>query len=158
MPMARAKGSNRAALTGFFDIIEAEFEKHNHNPNRIFNVDETGLSVVQSKIPKAVALKGKRQVGVMTSAERGSLLSVISCMSAAGTYVPPIIIFPRKDVSNLQAKGAPLGTVFMCQPSGWINSSVFCEWFDHFTYSVKRTQEGVIIVDSRWTLRPDRKY
>ena len=77
----------------------------------------------------------------MTSAERGFLVTVIGCMCAAGTYVSPMIIFPRINVSNLQAKGAPLGTFFTCQPSGWINSSVFCEWFDHFIYSVKRTQE-----------------
>jgi hypothetical protein len=58
--MARATGFNRAAINGFFDIIEAEFVKHNYTPNRIFNVDETRLSVVHSKIPKVVALKGKR--------------------------------------------------------------------------------------------------
>jgi hypothetical protein len=91
--MAREKGFSRAAANGFFDIIEAEFEKHIYNPNRILNVDESGLSVVQNKIPKVVALKGKRQVGVMASAERGSQNTGIACMSATGTYVPPMIIF-----------------------------------------------------------------
>jgi hypothetical protein len=39
--------------------------------------------------------------------------------------------FPRKNFSNLLVKRA-----FTCQPSDWINSNVFCEWFDHLIYSV----------------------
>jgi hypothetical protein len=38
---ARVKGFNRASVA-FFDILTAELEKHNYNPRRIFNVDETG--------------------------------------------------------------------------------------------------------------------
>jgi hypothetical protein len=67
--------------------------KNNYNPNTIFIADESGLSVVQNKIPKVVALKGKRKVGVMASAETGSQNTGIACISATGTYVPPMIIF-----------------------------------------------------------------
>ena len=97
--MARAKGFNRAAINGFFDIIEAEFVKHNYTPNRIFNVDETGLSVVQSKIPKSCCTERKK-VGAMTSAERESLVAAIGCVSSAGTYVPPMIIFPQEKLQQ----------------------------------------------------------
>jgi len=34
----------------------------------IFNVDETGLRVVQKKPPKIPALKGERQIGALTAA------------------------------------------------------------------------------------------
>jgi hypothetical protein len=95
----------------FFDITEAEFEKHNYNPNRIFNVDETGLSVVESKIPEVARLKGKRHIAIMTSAVRGSVVPVIACMSAAGTCVPPTNIFPRKNVRNLLVTVAPPGSL-----------------------------------------------
>ena len=135
--LARAKGFSKASVDAFFDLLEVEYARHNFEPSRIFNVDETGLSIVQSKIPKVIALKGKRQVGSVTSAERGSLVTVVACMSAGGTYVPPMMIFPRKNFTELLTKGAPPGTVFTCQPSGWINSAVFLEWFDHFISNVK---------------------
>jgi hypothetical protein len=83
--MARTQGFNRAAVKGFFGILETEFEKYNYTANRIFNVDETGLSAVQSKIPKVISLKGKRQIGLISSADRGSLVSVIACINVAGT-------------------------------------------------------------------------
>jgi hypothetical protein len=151
--MARAEGFNRAAVSGFSDIHKAEFEKHNYNPNIIFTVDETGLPVVQRKIPKVVALNGKRQVGIMTSAERESLVTVIGLMSVAGTYVLPMIIFPRKRVSYFLVKRALPGRVFTRQTPGWINSSVFCEWFDHFIYSVKPTRSDpvLLVVDEHYS-------
>jgi len=37
-------------------------------PSLIFNVDETGLAMVQKKEPKILALKGKRQVGALPAA------------------------------------------------------------------------------------------
>ncbi|KAJ4426296.1 hypothetical protein ANN_27109 [Periplaneta americana] len=145
--LSRTKGFNKASVGAFFDILEAEFAKYNFEPSRVFNVDETGLSVVQSKIPKVVALKGKRQIGAITSAERGSLVTVVACMSAGGTYVPPMMIFPRKNFSGLLAKGGPPGTVFTCQPSGWINTTVFSEWFDHFISNVKPSvNEPVLLI------------
>jgi hypothetical protein len=39
-------------------------------------------------------------VGSITSAERGSLITVVVCMSVGGTYAPPTLIFPRKNFSE----------------------------------------------------------
>jgi hypothetical protein len=43
--MTSAEGFKRAAVNGLFDILEADLQKHNCNPNRIFDVLETGLSI-----------------------------------------------------------------------------------------------------------------
>lgn len=34
----------------FFDLIDVVFKKYTYSTNRVFNADETGLPVVQSKI------------------------------------------------------------------------------------------------------------
>ncbi|KAJ4445693.1 hypothetical protein ANN_12378 [Periplaneta americana] len=98
--LSRTKGFNKASVGAFFDILEAEFAKHNFEPSRVFNVDETGLSVVQSKIPKVVALKGKRQIGAITSAERGSLVTVVACMSAGGQWFDHFISNVKPSVNE----------------------------------------------------------
>lgn len=92
---ARALGFNKESVGKFFDALEELYEQHSFPPDRIYNVDESGLSVVQSKVPYVVGLKGKRQIGTLTAAERGSLVTIIVCMSAGGTFVPPMLIFPR---------------------------------------------------------------
>jgi hypothetical protein len=53
-------------------------------------MDETGITNVQ-KPGKIVSTKGVRQVSRMTSGERGSTVTVICAMSAAGVYLPPTL-------------------------------------------------------------------
>lgn len=87
---ARVQGFNREAVENFFGILEAEMQKSHFPPDRIFDVDETGLTIVQSKVSQVIGKKGKRQIGALTAAERGSLLTVVCCMSASGIFIPPM--------------------------------------------------------------------
>lgn len=70
---SRAYNFNQGAVNEFSNILEAEFERHQYPPQRIFNVDESGITIVQSKTPRVVGLKGKKQVGALSSAERGGI-------------------------------------------------------------------------------------
>jgi hypothetical protein len=115
--------------------------KNQHfDAHRTYNVDESGLTVVTSKVPKVLSLKG------MTSAERGSLIIVVVCMTAGGTYVPPKLIFPRKNFSEQLVKCAPPGTILHCLHSGWINMEVFCEWLDHFIATTKPSRDSSVLL------------
>lgn len=143
---ARAVGFNKANVSMFFDNLESAFEKHSYAANRIFNVDESGLTVVQSKVEPVIGLRGKRQVGSLTSAERGALITIVVCMSAGGEYVPPMVIFPRKYMNAQLQKGAPPGTIFHVQPSGWITTELFTKWFDHFLTTTKPTTESPVLL------------
>jgi hypothetical protein len=48
------------------------------NPARRYNCDETGITIEQHKHTKILGLKGKRQVSSLQSAERGSLVTVVT--------------------------------------------------------------------------------
>ncbi|CAB3241755.1 unnamed protein product [Arctia plantaginis] len=143
---ARTQGFNSEAVKEFFDILEAEMRNNNIPPDRIFNVDETGLTVVQSKVPQVVGKKGKRQIGALTAAERGSLCTVVCCMSASGIFVPPMMIFPRKNFTDLLMKGAPPGTIGKVHPSGWIQSNLFTEWFRHFIEKTNPSEASPVLL------------
>ncbi|KAF2889402.1 hypothetical protein ILUMI_16771 [Ignelater luminosus] len=45
-------------------------------------MDETGISTTSNKPPKVLSVKGKRQVGMIASAERGQFTTVIGCSEA----------------------------------------------------------------------------
>lgn len=144
---ARALGFTRESVGIFFGILEDVYDKCAYSADRVYNVDETGLSVVQSKIPKIVGLKGKRQIGALTSAERGSLVTSIISMSAGGTFVPPMLIFPRVNWSDRLMKGAPPGAIGACHPSGWVQTELFTRWFEHFvTYTRPSADSPVLLI------------
>lgn len=130
--LARSQGFNKVNVKKFFDILKTVLDEHQFPAHRIFNCDETGLLTVQSRSSKVFALKGRRQVGAITSAERGLLSTFEVCMLAGGTFIPRFVIFPRKNMKAELKDGAPPGSEFACTPSGWMQTDIFLKWFDHF--------------------------
>jgi len=66
-------------------------------------------------------MKGIKQVGKVTSGEEGQTTSVCA-MNAAGSYVPTMMIFKRKRMSEILLKGSPAGTIGCCSANGWIDA------------------------------------
>jgi len=89
---ARVKGSTPENIASFFDNCESELRKVNHQAHRIFSVDKTGITTVQHRHSKVISMRGKKEVASLTSAERGNLITVVTCMNATGTYVPPLTL------------------------------------------------------------------
>ena len=57
--------------------------------------------------------------------EDRTLGTAICAMSAAGTYVPPMFIFPRKNLKERLMAGSPPGSVGAVSDSGWTNYDFF---------------------------------
>lgn len=71
--LSRATSFNRVNVTLFYENVEKVHQRYGTiPPKRIWNCDESGLSTVQTPA-KVVAPRGVRQLGSVTSAERGSL-------------------------------------------------------------------------------------
>lgn len=148
--VARAMGFNKLQIDRYFDNLKLTMEKYKFPASRIFNMDESGLSTVPNKTPKVVSKKGQKLVGKIVSAERGQTVTVVCCMSAAGNYVPPAMIFPRKRRKPELADGAPPGTILFTSDSGYINTDLFLEWLNHFQSHVKSSAEDptLLVLDN----------
>ena len=120
--------------------------EHGISPPRIYNVDETGSTVVQQKHSKVIALKGKKRVSALTQQERGKLVTMIACMNATGIFVPPMLIFPRMRMKQELMDGAPEGSIHGCSPSGWVQSNLFVDWFRHFKSHTKPCSDSPILL------------
>ena len=143
--LARAQGFNRESVSRFFDLLESEFEKYEFDGMSIYNMDESGLTTVQKPM-KVVSKKGKRQVGSITSAERGSNTTVVCCVSAAGRYVPPMVIFKRKRMPDGLKDGVPSGSIVVNNDSGWMDSDMFKRWLMHFQAHVGSTKDKPVLL------------
>lgn len=43
-------------------------------------------------------------------------MTVVTCMNVAELFVPPLIVFPRKNMKAELLNGCPPGTVASCRP------------------------------------------
>ena len=112
----------------------------------VFNCDETGITVVHSP-GRIVTEMGRKKVWSVTSGERGKTHTVVTCVSAAGLSIPPMMIYPRVRLAEGLKAGAHPGTLFACSKSGWITSELFLEWFQFFVRSIPPTRPVLLIFD-----------
>ena len=91
----RATGFNKPQVDRFYDLLLQLQEQLRIKSSQIYNVDETGVSTVHTNV-KVLSVKGKKQDGKFTSAERGRNVTGMFSMNVTGHFVPPMFFFPRK--------------------------------------------------------------
>jgi hypothetical protein len=146
LSLSRARGFTPESVAQFFEVYEPAMDTIQHNPAKLYNCDETGITILQHKHMKILGLKGKFQIYSLQSAERESLVTVVTCMSPTGQFIHPLLLFPRKNIKQELMNGTPPGLIYPCHPSGWIQSEIFSQWFIHFIKHTKPTKEGSVFL------------
>ena len=71
-------------------------------------------------------------------------MTVVSCMSPSGHFIPSLLVFPRKNMKQELINDTLPGSIHVCHPSGWIQSKIFSQWFLHFIKHTKLTKEDPV--------------
>ncbi|XP_072380273.1 uncharacterized protein [Diabrotica undecimpunctata] len=142
---ARATGFNKNAVQSFFNDLESIYNKHHLTPDRIWNIDETGVTTVQ-KLSKVLAQRGKKQVGGLKSAERGVNVTIVAAMSASGNFLAPAFIFPRKKIKPELMDNAPNGSPAFPQDKGWMDRDVSLKFIKYFAQQTRPSKECKILI------------
>ena len=100
-------------------------------------MDESGFTTVQ-KPSTVVSSTGKKQVGAVTSAEQGILVTTVAAISANGSFLPPFYVFPRIRWYPAFLHGAPPGSAGSAFQTGWINAEIFSE--QYMPFFIKNTR------------------
>ncbi|XP_043230068.1 MFS-type transporter clz9-like [Amphibalanus amphitrite] len=145
--MARANGFNAKAVDQFFTNLVTLLEKFSFGPGRIVSLDETGITNV-AVCPKVLAPTGRKQIGQITAAERGTLVTAVGCIANDGNTIPPVLLFPRLRVPvDRLGRGAPPGTLTLNSATGWMTAEIFAtDVLPHVVRHTKARQDNPILL------------
>ena len=148
LSLSRARGFTPESVAQSFEIYEPTMDTIQHNPARLYNCDKTGITTVQHKHMKILGLKGKGQISSLQSTEWGSLVTVINCMSPTGHFIPPLLVFPRKNMKQELMNGTTPGSIHVCHPSRWIQSKIFFPVVSSFhqTYKADKRRSNYLSI------------
>lgn len=143
--LARSVGFNKTSVAEFFKNYECILTKYSFTPDRIINIDETGITTVMTT-PKILAERTQKQVGQIVSTERGELVTFCGIVSAIGNTVPPIFIFPRVHYKPHFINGAPEGSLGLATKTGWMNCELYVEALQHIQKHTCCSRENPILL------------
>lgn len=143
--LGRATSFNKKNVDDFLDNLKSIYQKYKLTPDSIYNCDETGVSTVNTP-PKVIAARGEKQVGQVTSAERGEQVTVLCTVNAIGNSVPPVFIYPRVRYKDFFLKGTPPGSLALASRSGWMTADLFAQCLEHIIQSTKCSKSKPILL------------
>lgn len=134
---ATSFNSNKTNVNEFYNNLEKVMDCYHFQPQDIFNMDETGVTTVH-KPDRIVARRGSRQVGAMTSGERGTLFTIAVAVSALGHAIPPVFVYPKVKFQDHFIRDGP---------TGWMQEDNFLVFLKHFqTHSHASSSHKVLLL------------
>ncbi|CAM4572986.1 unnamed protein product [Leuciscus chuanchicus] len=141
----RATSFNKSNVNSFFQNVQKVLDRHKFKAKDIWNMDETGITTVQ--VPgRVIAAKGERQVGAMTSGERGTLVTIAFAGNAQDNHVPPFFIFPGKKFKDQFLRDGPAGSIGSANGSGWMQEADFLLFLQHFAIHTCVSKESMLLL------------
>ena len=140
--------SDLEIIYDYFEILETQMTKLKIE-NRlecVWNIDETNLFIDPSR-SKVVATRGQKASRTTATSGREAT-TVMAGISAAGEKLPTMIIFKGVNyMSNWMPDTAYPGTQLARSENGWMNKSIFYDWFKKFCEA--KTQRPLLLVYDR---------
>ena len=139
-------------LDAYFDMLEATLNDNEliGKPTQVFNMDETGMPLDPSP-SSVIAPVGSKHVSCMRSGDK-TYITVVACCSAAGSVMPPLVIFDRKFLKPEYTYGEVPGTAYALSENGWISAKIFDDWFHNHFLCYTSPVQPILIVNAEWPL------
>ena len=130
----RNEATEEGLLQFYWEYVKHVVERK-LSSDRVFNMDETGFFQTK-KSKKVVVVRGSRNVWSKT-VESSFHLTIVACCAANEFVVPPLFIVPGVRVNRDVLDSCTVANACItAAPKGFMNSSVFLKWLDHFSSNV----------------------
>ena len=144
----RAFAVNAGTMKNYYDLLLTTLIEHDllNCPSRTFNMDESGLPL-DHKPSKVIALKGTKKVHCRTSGNKMQI-TILACPNAAGTVIPPMVIFQGERLNAEWTKGEVPCTLYGMSDKGWTDMELFSYWLrELFLPSIPPARPVLLLLD-----------
>ncbi|KAJ3453697.1 hypothetical protein MRS44_017944 [Fusarium solani] len=122
---ARAKEATPERIRRFSTDLETQIEEKNVPPDRIYNMDEHGLTEGKTKAGKVFGDAFSRRSFVSQSDNR-TWVSVLEAANAVGRRIKPCVVFTGINFQQQWFPENPPDWAYDCSATGWSNARI-CE-------------------------------
>ncbi|CAG8493577.1 21804_t:CDS:2 [Cetraspora pellucida] len=130
---ACAQKANPIIVNDHFNKLQKIIQEYSLTPDKIWNM--------------VIAKKGAYQVYQVSNGSSHEHISVCPTISAAGTYIPPLIIYKGKRMIPGLLDSAPAGSVMGFTEMGYMRESLFRKYIEHFNTSIPLAHPVLLIMD-----------
>jgi hypothetical protein len=125
----RTYADNPEILEDFYETLRVAIREHGIVAGNMYNMDEKGFLMGRSARVKVILRRGKKRNFKSQDGTR-KLITVIETVSAAGTTLPPMIIYQGKAQYAGWYALVKAGdkTYFSRSSTGWTNSAIGLEY------------------------------
>ncbi|RLN99096.1 hypothetical protein DYB28_001067 [Aphanomyces astaci] len=117
---------DKSAVEAFYRELSQSISLVDMDPSRVFNMDETSFSPTISS-RKVVVQRTSKDVFVK-EATASAHVTIVACVSAAGTKIPPPFVFSVDRVSTEACDSLTIpGAAITTSEKGWTNSFICCK-------------------------------
>ena len=144
----QATATNPETINNYFDQLEEILVSNSLGscPSRVYNIDESGFPL-QHRPGKRIVVRGQKHVIVPLSNDK-TQVTVMACVSAAGSSIPPMVVFKRSNLTEDLIQGEVPDTLYGLSKNGWMDGDLFTKWFHyHFLTHVPPVRPILILLD-----------
>lgn len=142
--LGRIQVFNEVQTRQFFTLLGDLYKNHKFLP--MYNVDETGVPTVPTKLPKVLSAKGAKRVAKVVSSERGKTVTLVCSMNAAGNFIPSAYVFRRKNMQHDFLDSAPPESLGIAQ----MTQDLFPHYLGHFhKHTRASTDDPVLLISDK---------
>ena len=140
--------NNRAEISPqtvnkYFDELSISME--GVAPENVYNYDKTNITDNPNS-KKVIVSRGHRRVERKMEHSKQSI-SVMFCGSAAGEYMPPMVVYGAENLYSGWTENGPRGAVYDSTLSGWFDSRTFEFWFKNlFLPNIEQSSDPKVII------------
>jgi DDE superfamily endonuclease len=132
----------------WFDIYQMHFEKYQPKASDIYNIDETGFILGDGE-KRYVIIDRRLGASQIAKGKKGEFLTVIECVSATGTSIPPMVIYKGEYLQgHWFDSNAPRDWMVATSSKGWTSNALGLKWLqDHFEPATRTNGYRFLILD-----------